>query len=203
MILLTGGSGLLGTELQKYLDCETTRFDITQPVPQKFLRNWSLVIHAAAYTDVVKAEKDRKGCFLVNFMGTVNLAKTFRGIPFVHISTEYVYNPTNFYTLTKVEAEKAVVAFANPYLIIRTLFKSYPFPHPRAFVDQYTRGDYVDVIAPLIVSEIIRWDKKVSGARDVVTERKTMFELARRSNPEVEESWVDDIKEVRLPKDYK
>ena len=66
-ILLTGGSGLLGKELRKYLEVDAPshkKMDITKPIQTK--RHYDLVIHAAAYTDVVKAEKERRLCFDVN-----------------------------------------------------------------------------------------------------------------------------------------
>ena len=93
-------------------------------MPIKLERKYGLIIHAAAYTAVAKAEKETVKCYRANFAGTMNLAKATRGTPFVYISTEYVYNPVNFYSWTKMEAEKAVHTFADPYLIIRTLFKT-------------------------------------------------------------------------------
>ena len=70
MILLTGGSGLLGTELQKYLDCDIPtkeELDITKEI--RWPTNYSLIVHCAAYTDVVKAEKEPDKCYDVNFFG--------------------------------------------------------------------------------------------------------------------------------------
>ena len=120
----------------------------------------------------------------------------------MYISTEYVYNPVNWYAQTKKMAEALVVTGVNPYLIISTLFKPSPFPFEKAFIDQYTMGDYVDVIAPMIVDEIKRWDRKTNKLVDVGTGRKTIFELAKRTRPDVKPCSVDDIKGVKLPKDY-
>lgn len=207
MILLTGGSGLLGTELRKYIDCVApshTELDITKLIKWNSLTKEEpeLVIHAAAYTDLIKAEKEKEECFKVNFFGTKNVVDRFYKIPIVYISTEYVYRPVNFYTWTKIEAEKYVRERARKFLIIRTLFKPTPFPHPMAFADQYTRGDYVDVMAPLITAAIVRWTARKSQIENVGTERKTMYELALRTRPDVKPGSVKDIKEVRLPADY-
>ena len=203
MILLTGGSGLLGTELKKYIDCVApshTEMDITKVI--RWNEEPALVIHAAAYTDLIKAETNKEECFKVNFFGTKNVVDRFYKTPIVYISTEYVYKPVNFYTWTKIEAEKYVRSHARRFLIIRTLFKPTPFPHPMAFSDQYTRGDYVDVMAPLITSAIVRWNMKRSEIENVGTERKTIYDLALRTNPAVKPGSVKDIKEVRLPNDY-
>lgn len=204
-ILLTGGSGLLGQELQKYIDCYAPPhgdLDINKKIDYN-REEPELVIHCAGYTDVVKAEIEKEKCFKVNFFGTKNIVDRFHNCPIVYISTEYVYKPVNFYTFTKYESEMYIRATCKSFMIIRTLFKPNPFPFEMAFGDQYTRGDYVDVIAPLIVSAIVRWDKVSSRIIDVGTERKTIYELAKRTRPDVKKGSVEDIKGVKLPKDYK
>ena len=198
--LLTGGSGLLGTELRKYIKCDaptSEELDITKTkiVPNSF----RVIIHCAAYTDVARAEEEKKRCFEVNVQGTVNLVKDSPKSKFIYISSEYVYNPVNFYSLTKLWGEEVVRRYSENYLIIRTLFKDNPFPYKYAFVDQYTTGDYVDVITPMIVKEIL---KGTLGTINLGTGRKTMFELARKTRPDVLGNSVDDIKNVILPKDY-
>ena len=203
MILLLGGSGLLGTELQKYIKVHAPshkKFDILEP---RKLRNIDLIIHVAAYTAVARAEKEKVECFKTNFFGTLRLIETFPDIPFVYISTEYIYNPVNFYSLSKLKADELVQTKAKHHLIIRTLFKPTPFPHEKAFINQYTKGDYIDVITPLIVAEIYKWDRKSKKIVDVGTERKSMYQLAIRTKPNIEKCSVDDVKEVKLPKDYK
>lgn len=202
-ILFTGGSGLLGKEVQKYLSLYAPshkQLDITKyfTLSEKF----DLIIHAAAYTDVIEAEKEKNQCYLVNVTGTINLLKAFPDTPFVYISSEYAKKPTNYYAQTKKLAEIEVKKRKAPYLIIRTLFKPNRFPFSKAFTDQYTQGDYVDIIAPLIVKKIENWDKKTSKTVYVGTGRKTIFELAKRTRPDVIECSVDDITEVKLPKDY-
>lgn len=203
-ILFTGGSGLFGTELQKHLTViapSHQKLDITKPITKK--QDIDLIIHAAAYTDVVKAETDQEKCFLVNVTGTINLCDAYSDIPFVYISSEYAKNPTNYYARTKQLAEQEVEKRTKHHLIIRTLFKPNPFPFPRAFVDQYTEGDYVDVITPLIIKAIQSWDKKTSKMIYIGTGRKTIFELAKRSRPDVEKMSIKEITAVTLPADYR
>src|SRR5512147_2423671 len=94
MILLTGGSGLLGRNLVPLLkDCYApvhSAFDILRPVLPAHC-DIDLIVHCAAYTDVVKAEgREAEACALLNVGGTRNVAQL--GKPLVYISTEYVFN---------------------------------------------------------------------------------------------------------------
>lgn len=203
MVLLTGGTGLLGKELIQYFDSIDVPshevFDITRSFNKG---SYDLVIHCAAYTDVVKAETDQQECFDVNVMGTMNLTSNYWNTPLVYISSEYVNHPQNYYSLTKRFAEDFVKFNHKKHLIIRTLFKPSPFPYNKAFIDQFTQGDYVDVIAKLIAQEIKKWDQRTSKVIYVGTGRKTIHELARQTRPDVGIMSVKDIKQVKLPKDY-
>jgi len=198
--LLTGGSGLLGTELQKLMEVDAPSHEEFDVLDRHFPHECDMVIHAAGYTDVAKAEIERRKCFEANVVGTCNFAMDYPE-RFVFISSEYARNPVNYYSETKRAAELAVEAYADTYLIIRTLFKPRPYPWDKAFEDQYTQGDYVDVIAPLIAREIYEWDGE-SRTVYVGTGRKTMLELARRTRPDVQPNSIKDIKNVTLPADY-
>lgn len=202
-ILLTGGSGLLGKELQKhrtYLAPSHTEMDITNLKDVKsFISRHkpSLIVHAAAYTDVSKADKEAEDmvkCYITNVIGTRNIVKAAVNIPIIYISTEYVLEPVNFYSLTKLQGEKELER-TKKYHIIRTTFKPRPFEHPGACTDMWTIGDYVDVIALLI-------DKFIEKPRGKIvyigTGKKTVYELAKRSNPKVKPITRDQIG-VRLP----
>lgn len=212
-LLITGGSGLLGTELQKRIKSNFPQFDVYAPSHKEFditkldlYENVytfvpDIVIHCAAYTDLIEAEKkkNRQKVYDLNVRATDNLVMAFPNSYFIHISTEYVYNyKLNYYSYTKKLAEE-VVKRHRYSLIIRTLFKPRPFPHPNAFEDQYTRGDYVNVIAPMILHRVINGDV---GIANIGTERKTMLELAQETRPDARPISVDSIKGVKLPKDY-
>ncbi|HEX2865073.1 MAG TPA: sugar nucleotide-binding protein, partial [Deinococcales bacterium] len=95
-------------------------------------------------------------------------------------------NPVNYYSLTKLVAEEAALARGNA-LVLRTSFKPSRWPHPVAFTDQYTSADFVDVIAPLLAEAIAAFaaGRLEPGLLHVATERKSVFELARRRNPGV------------------
>lgn len=205
-ILITGGNGKLATELRKHLPGDylgREDLDFTQPI--KLEKKYDLVVHLGAYTNVRAAESEgKKDCFMVNVYGTFNLVQHYKDTPFIFISTEYAHNPISTYAVTKKLGEEIVKTHPQ-HLILRTLFKPNPFPFPKAYIDQYTLGDYVDVIAKLLAKRILDWDRKTSGLEYIGTGRKTMFELAKRTRPDVEPNSVEDyIKETGtpIPKDY-
>lgn len=202
-ILLTGGSGLLGRELQKYREyiapthreMDITNFKVVKIFVGKHKLN--MIVHAAAYTDVTKPEKEPEEmakCYLANVIGTRNIVKAAGDIPIVYISTEYVLEPVNFYALTKLQGEKEIERATN-YYIIRTTFKPRPFEHPGACTDVWTIGDYVDVIAPIIDKFI---QKPKGNIVYIGTGKKTIYDLAKQSRPNVSAITRDQI-EIRLP----
>ncbi len=96
----------------------------------------TLVVNAAAYTAVDAAETDEAAAHALNADGAGLIARAAaqKGIPVVHISTDYVYdgtkaaayvetdptNPLNAYGRSKLAGELAVAA-ANPqHIILRT-----------------------------------------------------------------------------------
>jgi len=201
-ILMTGATGKLGKVLKDYLDFTPATFDITKEIPKG---DYDLIIHAAAYTDVAMAETNLNKCFLTNVNGTFNLVRAYKDTPFVYISTEYAKHPLGVYAITKYLGEEVVRQFCPHYLVLRTLFKPTPWPFPFAYEDQYTQGDYVDVIAKLLAEKVKNWDRKTSETCLLGTGRKTIFELARRTRPDVKPNSVtEQRKKVGdvIPYDY-
>jgi dTDP-4-dehydrorhamnose reductase len=82
-------------------------------------------------------------------------------------------------------------------LVVRTSFCENEFPYPKAFIDQYTSRDYVDIISPLIYKVAISGK---TGVVHVGTERKSVYELAASRKPDVGELSVNDIN-FKVPKD--
>ncbi|WPZ31531.1 dTDP-4-dehydrorhamnose reductase (plasmid) [Sulfitobacter sp. OXR-159] len=94
------------------------------------------VINAAAYTAVDRAEEEEGLALRINGIapGAMALAAAARGLPFVHISTDYVFDgsgdqpfgvadatgPLGAYGRTKLAGEKAVRAAGGAYAIFRT-----------------------------------------------------------------------------------
>lgn len=203
-ILVTGGKGRLATELKKnliahYVDIED--FDLTQKIPKG---EYDLILHMAAFTDVAKAEKEYDKCFMDNTYGTFNLANVYKNTPFVYISTEYANNPISIYALTKYLGEE-IVRYHPCYLILRTSFKPNPWPFDFAYENQFTQGDYIDLIAKLLKNRIETWDKKTCLFEYLGTGRKKIIDLARKTKPDVLPNRVEDYtKKVGniIPHDY-
>ncbi|WP_153914053.1 dTDP-4-dehydrorhamnose reductase [Shewanella sp. TC10] len=146
-ILITGKGGQLASELQ--LNCpqsveieclDSKALDITDATRvNEILIAFSpdVVINAAAYTAVDKAESDSEQAFNVNEIGAANLAQACKAIDakLVHISTDFVFdgtkttpyvaddatNPLGVYGASKLAGEQAVnQILANQAIIIRT-----------------------------------------------------------------------------------
>lgn len=160
-----------------------------------------MVLDAIGYTNILKAERGEKDlCSHVNVAGTFNLAFLYRDKPFVYISSEHAINPTTWLGTTKHMAEKLVRMHCSSHLILQSLFKTRPYPHPYAYADVFTRGDYIDIIAKLFVERILAWTGE-SETIHIGTERKTMYELAKRTKPDVKPNFAADAP-VFIPKDY-
>ncbi len=213
MILLTGGSGLLGRHLFPLLkDCIAPtheEFDILKsPLPE----NIHLIVHCAAYTDVNKAFEEWEQCLDLNFRATRRLAE-FK-VPMIYISTDSVFdgktgyyserdmpNPVNYYSSTKFTGEwVSSVCGHKDNKIIRTSFKERPWQHEYAFIDQYTSSDYVDVIA-LMIAKAINLFPNLPPILHIGTERKSAYELAKQTKPDVKHMLLDDIDVVKRPRD--
>lgn len=102
-----------------------------------------VVVNAAAYTAVDRAESDREAAFAANETGAANVARASAdaGLPVIQISTDYVFSgtkdgpyaeddatgPTGVYGASKLAGELAV-ADANPaHAILRTAWVYSPY----------------------------------------------------------------------------
>ena len=207
MILLTGGNGRLGKELQQLLGVvapPSQALDITKAANVQAVfeqHKPTLLVHAAAYTNVSGAESEKKKCWQVNVEGTRNLVSVAmqHDVSFIHISTDYVFygdkgtykeedplGPVrNYYALTKLVAEE-LVRLVPKHLVIRTSFRPREWPYPSAFDDIYTSQDYVDIIAPEITLAIKHLNDIPYETLHIATERKSVYELAKRRKPDVQ-----------------
>lgn len=224
-IFLTGASGILGQQLisisnefdvkfifYSSMECDITKYYQLKNKISSFKGN--LVVHTAAMTNIVEAQKNPIKAIEINTIGTINLIKVCSELnkKLVFISTDHVFdgsegnysinsriNPISNYAKSKAAAEIATSMFEEN-LIIRTSFCGKQFPYDRALIDQWTSKDYVDVIAPIIIEKILNNEK---GIVFVGTERKTLYELASRRHPEIEKISIDELQHVcRVGNDY-
>ncbi|WP_271912207.1 dTDP-4-dehydrorhamnose reductase [Vreelandella alkaliphila] len=145
-ILITGGNGQVGFELQRQFAPFGT---ILAPVRQELdlinaeavdvylaKHKPDLILNAAAYTAVDKAESELGQAKRLNAELPTQLANyaAKQGIPLVHYSTDYVYpgngesawqedsptGPLSVYGQTKLEGDKTVLESGASHLIFRT-----------------------------------------------------------------------------------
>jgi dTDP-4-dehydrorhamnose reductase len=145
-ILITGGTGQIGHELVRELAAlgrvvapDRTSLDMTSPesirVAMRRLRP-ELVVNAAAYTAVDRAESEPELCMRVNADAVRTLAEEASelGSAVVHYSTDYVFdgrkaepyvetdvpNPLNVYGRSKLAGERVLAGSGVPYVVFRT-----------------------------------------------------------------------------------
>jgi dTDP-4-dehydrorhamnose reductase len=145
-ILIVGNAGQLGRELEKIFlgvgpivgvdresvdlaDAEQTRVLVRSTAP-------AIILNAAAYTAVDRAESERDLAYAINEQAPRILAEEAlqRNALFVHYSTDYIFdggkstpwiesdppNPLNVYGASKLAGEQAVENTGGKFLIFRT-----------------------------------------------------------------------------------
>ncbi len=170
-ILVTGSNGQLGSELKELIqnskfkiqnydfyfttsqDLDITNFDLVR----KYITDnqIKIIINCAAYTAVDKAETEQELCNKINHIAVKNLAMLSNefSLKLIHISTDYVFDGTNFkpyteddttnpqsvYGQSKLDGEKAILEYnLKNSIIIRT-----------SWVYSYYRANFVKTMLRL------------------------------------------------------
>ncbi len=157
---------------------------------------YDVVVNCIANTDTYSDNKEKH--WKANYELVTFLAEYCddNGKKLVHISTDYLYQNSvddateedeplfehTWYMFTKLLADEYLKQHAKNYLICRLSHKPYPFPYDSAWVDVITNADYTPVISGLVI-ELIK--NGAEGLYNVGTERKTIYELAQRTNKNV------------------
>jgi len=154
IVLVTGGNGQLGKELQRalpvsddliYLFHDVDTLDICNPdLLDLFVRNFrpECIINCAAYTAVDKAEEEQDTAYRINAQAVRNLVEAAReyDMQLIHISTDFIFdglsdrpyreddlpNPLSVYGKSKLAGEKAMME-QKTGIIIRTSWLYSPF----------------------------------------------------------------------------
>jgi dTDP-4-dehydrorhamnose reductase len=221
-ILVTGGSGLLGTELKKLLpnahfpsssNFNITNFNLIAEYIAHAIPKYSILLHCAAFTSPPLIDIDPLKALDVNIIGTANVVKicALNKVKLVYISTDYVFNgekgnydendpvyPVNKYAWSKLGGEAAVRMYENS-LIIRLSFGPKIFPYEKAFKDQWTSRIPVDKAAEDIVSLL---DKPICGTIHLGGVRQTVLEYAKKLDlsKEILPLSINDVN-FTIPKD--
>lgn len=145
-LLITGATGQIGWQLQRTLAplgevvaCTRSQIDMADPAAAaEAVRNLSpdIVVNAAAYTAVDKAESEPELAHIVNAIAPRRIAEEVAntGGLLIHYSTDYVFDgakpgpyeeadptgPLNVYGQTKLEGEQLIAASGCAHIILRT-----------------------------------------------------------------------------------
>jgi dTDP-4-dehydrorhamnose reductase len=146
-IFIIGSNGQLGGELVrqgearglKLLALDYPEIDITDQASVDACLGSTpidLIVNAAAYTAVDRAESEPEAAFSVNCDGPANLAEKCRdrGISLIHVSTDYVFDgsklgayveedpvaPLGIYGASKAAGEEKVRERLSEHIIVRT-----------------------------------------------------------------------------------
>lgn len=145
-ILVTGVTGQVGGALLKVLGpagsivaADRDQLDLAQPnrIASVLSRiGPDLIINAAAFTAVDRAEDETEMAFRVNAEAPGAIAQwaALHNVPVIHFSADYVFdgagsrpwreddpaNPLSIYGASKLAGEKAVRSVGGPHLIVRT-----------------------------------------------------------------------------------
>ncbi len=169
-----------------------------------------IVLDSCGYTDVSRAQTPVGSQLAYATNPSVEwLMDLPPWVQIFHMSTDYVYpgdvadsletdilEPFNVYGISKAMADMKLLSLCQPNIhIIRTSFKPKKWPYRVAFDDMHTNADTVDVIAGMI-AEFISLDPP-GGVWNIGTGPKTIYELAKRNNPEVLPGSVKDVPFLR------
>ena len=190
-VLITGAHGQVGRELQAtapstwhVVACGSGDLDVTRPdaVREVLQRERpALVIQAAAYTDVDRAEQDSAQAQLVNATGALNVAAESArlGARMIHLSTDFVFdgrqerpylpddppNPLSVYGRTKLAGEREVMrATEGAALVVRTawVYSEHGRNFVRTMLALMTEQERVTIVADQVGTPT--WGRRLAEA---------------------------------------
>lgn len=171
-----------------------------------------VIVSAAAYTAVDKAESESDLAFAVNGAGAGAVAQTAKklGVPVIHISTDYVFDgmldrpyvetdptgPTGVYGASKLAGEQAVLAAHDDSVVLRVAWVYSPFGGN--FVKTMLRlagdRDEVSVVADQVgnpTSALAIADSIVQVATNMVADSSLSLRGIFHMTASGEASWAD------------
>ena len=205
MKVLVLGDGLLGSEITN----QTGWGMISRKkdgIDANFFEDWKhliddydVVVNCIAFTKTYENNRLDNWNLNVVFVDKLIDYCNYNSKKLVHISTDYLYAgsvteakeddlliPVNtWYGKTKLIGDSLVQLRSNDFLICRLSHKPTPFPYQSAWVDIKTNCDSVDVISKLVIELI---NLGANGVFNVGTEVKSIWDLAKKTNKNIEKS---------------
>jgi dTDP-4-dehydrorhamnose reductase len=205
-VLVLGSSGQLATHLREQLAdatyCGRDTLDLAEPSRVEAAigaMRPSAIINAAGYTAVDRAESEPAVAWRINAEGVAAAARaaTTLGVPFVHVSTDYVFdgskmseyveedptNPLGVYGATKLAGELATRALCKTSWILRAswIFSEHGANFVKTMLrlaatrnelevvaDQRGRPTYAGDLAAMIAEMVRRPDRLPFGTYNAV-----------------------------------
>ena len=218
LIVVTGGTGRFGSILKKqnyanFIFPKKKELDIIKKSSiERYLKNKKpkIVIHLAGLSrPLEKHEKNIEESIELNIIGTCNLVAVCKklNIKIIYFSTSYVYPgkkgnykendpllPSSNYAWSKLGGECAVQMYKNS-LILRVCMTERPFLHKSAFGDVKLNFIFHDEVANIL--------KKILNKKGILNlggPTKTVYNFAKKYNPEVNKISVKTLKKINFPK---
>ncbi|KQR85536.1 dTDP-4-dehydrorhamnose reductase [Burkholderia sp. Leaf177] len=208
LILLIGRNGQIGRELAgklgdlgRVVALDRQDLDLENPDQiRRVLRDTSpqVIVNAAGYTAVDRAEQDETTCMRVNAHGPAILAEeAFRlGSLLVHYSTDYVFDgakagpylesdrlhPLNVYGKSKQVGEEAINASGCDHLILRTswVYAAHGRNFLRSILSRAAAGEQLRVVADQFGAPT--WAASIAGATASVLAQFAASDTATRAS---------------------
>jgi len=190
-----------------------------------------VIINASAYTAVDKAESEPDQAHAINTLAPKILARyaAARGIPLVHVSTDYVFdgtkkdpytendapNPLGVYGASKRAGEMAIMASGAPHLIFRTSWVISAVrtnflktmmrlfltrPEVRVVNDQHGAPNVADDLAAAILHAVSLFQDHHSGIYHLSnTDYATWYDLARAIWEEMQRQAMPVVTQNLIP----
>lgn len=190
-ILITGATGTLGQAFAGACRLRNIPYRLTgrselplddREVVSRMLdevRPWA-VVNAAGWVRVDEAEHEPGACIASNVEGALNLAAACarRGVHFTTFSSDFVFDgtlgrdyveddetaPLNVYGYSKAQADKILLGWGAPVLVVRTA----------AFFSQHDRQNFA-----VHVVEALREGRAIKAANDVIVTPTFVPDLVR------------------------
>jgi dTDP-4-dehydrorhamnose reductase len=162
-----------------------------------------IIVNAAAYTAVDRAESDRASAFAINHLGPQYLAEAAarQGAALIHVSTDYVFSgagatpwregdepqPRSVYGQSKLAGERAVAAILSRHVILRTswLFAAHGQNFVRTMLRLGNERDRLTIVddqrgCPTAAADLARVIVKVATALSYNQARFGLYHYAGR-----------------------
>jgi dTDP-4-dehydrorhamnose reductase len=153
-ILVTGGSGMVGSRVTFGIKPSHRELDITKPATiERSIKKYKpdVILHLAAHVEMLGCEENPKKAAKINIFGTENIAKACKkhDIKLVYLSTCALFDgkkkvaytprdkprPLNTYGKTKWEGEKIAQKILKDVLIVRTGWLFGGSTHDKKFIN--------------------------------------------------------------------